>query len=79
MALLTEELGELSRAVRAYEIGRDHPHEQTQSESEQKDHICEELADFLDNLLILADKYGYRPDELIKDSEDKLRQRFSDK
>ncbi|MFT8537086.1 MazG-like family protein [Bifidobacterium aquikefiri] len=71
MVFLTEELGELSQAVRAYEIGRDHPHEQPQSESDQQDHILEKLADVLDNVLILADKYGYSPDELIEASEGK--------
>ncbi|MFT9008798.1 MAG: MazG-like family protein [Bifidobacterium sp.] len=79
LAFLTEELGELSQAVRAYEIGRDHPHEQVQTESEQHDHIREELADVLDNVLILADKYGYGPDELIEASEGKLHERFSEK
>ncbi|MFT8705070.1 MazG nucleotide pyrophosphohydrolase domain-containing protein [Bifidobacterium aquikefiricola] len=79
LAFLTEELGELSQAVRAYEIGRDHPHERVRTESEQQAHILEELADVFDNVLILADTYGYSPDELIQASESKLRERFSEK
>jgi hypothetical protein len=40
---LTEEVGEVSQAIRAVEIGRDHPGEIEQSPAAQRDHLHEEL------------------------------------
>lgn len=75
---LTEEVGELSRAIRAIEIGRDHPGEhETQGEREYNLH--EELADVMDQVLILCDKYDVDPDSLMAFSEKKLRKRFNEK
>jgi NTP pyrophosphatase (non-canonical NTP hydrolase) len=79
LAFLNEEIGELAQAVRTHEIGRDHPHEQQQSEDEQLSHIREELADVLDNVIIMADKYGFTPEDLMEASELKLRTRFNTK
>ncbi|MFT9111264.1 MAG: MazG-like family protein [Bifidobacterium psychraerophilum] len=76
LAFLTEEMGELAQAVRTHEIGRDHPDEQRQSVEKQQERILEELADVFDNVLILADKYGYSPEDLMRASESKLRARF---
>ncbi|RRG17664.1 hypothetical protein D3P96_06845 [Weissella viridescens] len=73
---LTEEVGELSQAIRRFEIGRDHPGEKPQTVSEEKAHIVEELADVLDEVLIFCDKFGIEPDELLQYSEDKLKGRF---
>ncbi|MGO3357986.1 MAG: MazG nucleotide pyrophosphohydrolase domain-containing protein [Bifidobacterium crudilactis] len=78
LAFMSEELGELAQAVRTHEIGRDHPHEQKLSEDEQLSHIREELADVLDNLLIMADKYGFTADDLMQASEAKLTKRFGE-
>lgn len=54
---LSEEVGELAQAVRAYEIGRARPDENEQSQAQKLQHIEEEIGDVLNNLLILADKY----------------------
>ena len=75
---LTEEVGELSRAVRAVEIGRDHPGEATQSPEALRDNLTEELADVLDQVLIMADKFHIAPNTLLIHSEAKLHQRFKE-
>ena len=74
---LTEEVGEVSRAVRAIEIGRDRPDEESLSEETYKTHLKEELGDVLDNILILADKYDISLEEIIEAHQSKLRNRFS--
>ena len=58
---LTEEVGELSRAIRAMKIGRDHPGEP---------------ADVLDQVLIMADKFDIDPETLLEYSQEKLTKRF---
>ena len=42
---LTEELGELSRAVRTIEVGRDHPGEAEPTRADANANLIEELAD----------------------------------
>lgn len=74
---LTEEVGELSRAVRAIEIGRDHPGETKQSQKDLKDNLVEELADVLDQVLIMANKFDIDPEILLEYSQDKLTKRFN--
>ena len=73
---LTEEVGEVSQAIRAVEIGRDHPGEIEQSPAAQRDHLHEELADTLDQVLILCSKYDIDAEELLHYSEQKLHDRF---
>lgn len=73
---LTEETGELSRAIRALEIGRDHPGEPVKSQHALDANLKEELADVLDQVLILSDKFGIDPESLLEQSERKLTQRF---
>jgi NTP pyrophosphatase (non-canonical NTP hydrolase) len=77
MVFLTEELGELAQVVRAREIGRDHPHDDIDLEGDVQGHIREEIADVLDNLVILAEKYDISPSALMEASESKLSQRFA--
>lgn len=72
---MTEELGELSRAVRALEIGRDHPGEKIEQAGWQAN-LVEEMADVMDQLLILASKFDITPAELMEQSENKLLKRF---
>ncbi|PAK84663.1 MazG nucleotide pyrophosphohydrolase domain-containing protein [Lentilactobacillus parakefiri] len=74
---LTEEVGELSRAIQAIEIGRDHPGEH-ETKDERKDNLHEELADVMDQVLILCDKYQVDPDSLMAFSEAKLKKRFNE-
>ncbi|EEI20639.1 hypothetical protein B2D45_09045 [Lactobacillus hilgardii] len=73
---LTEEVGELSRAIRAIEIGRDHPGEKVKSKPELRDNLVEELADTMDQVLILCGKFDVDPEKLMAASEKKLRSRF---
>ncbi|AFS00890.1 MazG nucleotide pyrophosphohydrolase domain-containing protein [Lentilactobacillus buchneri] len=74
---LTEEVGELSRAIRAIEIGRDHPGEHD-TRDERNYNLHEELADVMDQVLILCDKYQVDPDSLMAFSEAKLKKRFNE-
>lgn len=73
---LTEEVGELSRAIRAIEIGRDHPGETRQSQKDLKDNLVEELADVLDQVLIITEKFDIDPETLLEHSQEKLTKRF---
>lgn len=74
---LTEEVGELSRAIRAIEIGRDHPGEKVKTPPELRANLVEELADTMDQVLILCGKFGVDPEQLMIASEEKLKRRFS--
>lgn len=73
---LTEEVGELSRAVRALEIGRHHPGEQAVTPAAARANLVEELGDCLDQLLVICAKFEVTPDEIIQASEHKMKQRF---
>lgn len=73
---LIEEVGELSQGIRAYEIGRDHPGELEKTVAEKKDNVVEELADVMDAVLILCDKFDIAPELLFSKSEDKLNARY---
>ncbi|WP_137596719.1 MazG nucleotide pyrophosphohydrolase domain-containing protein [Paucilactobacillus kaifaensis] len=75
---ISEEIGELSRAVRSLEIGRDHPGEQSLTEAELRDNLMEELADALDQLLVLGSHYDIKAADLLNYSEKKLQQRYKD-
>lgn len=76
---LSEEVGELSRAIRTIELGRDHPGEAVQSTDAKYDNLKEELADCFDQLLIICSKYQIKPSELSQYSEHKLTERFKNK
>lgn len=73
---LTEEVGELSQAIRQFEYGRDHPGDKVVSKQTEKDHIVEELADVMDEVLIFCDKYDISVQDLLDYSEAKLAKRF---
>ncbi|MFT8866187.1 MAG: MazG-like family protein [Lacticaseibacillus paracasei] len=75
---LTEETGELSRAIRAIEIGRDHPGEERPDQSALRENLTEELADVLDQVLIISAKFDINPETLLLYSEHKLQGRFKD-
>lgn len=79
IGFLTEEVGELSRAIRSIEIGRDRPDELLKSEAYYKENLIEELGDVFDNVLIIADKYDILLDEIIKYHRRKLEERFKEK
>lgn len=73
---LTEEVGEVSKAIRTIEIGRDRPDEETLPKAQQINNLKEELGDVLDNLFILADKYDIDLTEIMTSHQDKLTQRY---
>ncbi|WP_251067903.1 MazG-like family protein [Apilactobacillus xinyiensis] len=77
MNFIAEEIGELARAVRAIEIGRDHPGESKKTPEQLDDNLHEELSDLLDQVLVLASKYNISGEELLKYSEHKLHKRFN--
>ncbi|MBU8637587.1 MazG nucleotide pyrophosphohydrolase domain-containing protein [Bacillus pumilus] len=78
LGFLMEETGELARAVRAIEIGRDRPDEQKQKSAELKRELVEEMGDVLGNLLILADFYDVTVEEIFSSHQQKLTKRFSE-
>ncbi|MEG0286931.1 MULTISPECIES: MazG-like family protein [Vagococcus] len=73
---LSEETGEVARAVRGIEIGRDRPDEEVKSDKELIDNLKEELGDVLDNIFILADKYDIEFEDILISHQQKLIERF---
>ena len=73
---LTEEVGEVARAIRTLEIGRDRPDEQAPTQQEQLENLTEELGDVLDNLFILADKYDISLEAIMESHQRKLLERY---
>ena len=73
---LTEEVGEVSRVVRAIEIGRDRPDEQTKTQEELKQELKEELGDVLSNLIVLSQKYDFDLQDIMETHVTKLSKRF---
>ncbi len=73
---LTEEVGEVSRVVRAIEIGRDRPDEDAKTEEELKQELKEELGDVLSNLIILSQKYDLDLQDIMDAHVAKLSKRF---
>ncbi|MBR0572673.1 MULTISPECIES: MazG nucleotide pyrophosphohydrolase domain-containing protein [Pasteurellaceae] len=72
---LMEEVGELSQAIRRYEIGRDRPDE-VENKNESLDQIKEELGDVLDNIMILVDKYDFNINDIINEHIEKIEKRY---
>lgn len=75
---LTEEVGEVSRVVRAIEIGRDRPDEQTKQVEELKMELKEELGDVLANFIILSQKYDLDLQDIMNAHVEKLSKRFQE-
>lgn len=76
IGFLAEETGEVARAIRALEIGRDWPDELESSENELKLELMEELGDVLGNVTVIANKYGISLEEIFIAHRDKLEKRF---
>ncbi|AKL86450.1 hypothetical protein C6370_07755 [Bacillus atrophaeus] len=76
VGFLMEEAGELARAVRAYEIGRDRPDEKESTLEERKQELIEEMGDVIGNIAILADMYDVSLEDVMKAHQDKLTKRF---
>jgi len=73
---LTEETGEVARAIRAIEIGRDHPGERQATTAERQANLKEELSDALDQILVISSLYNIDAQDLLVASERKLTHRF---
>ncbi|WHY48716.1 MazG-like family protein [Lysinibacillus pakistanensis] len=73
-----EETGEVARAIRALEIGRDRPDEKVQSYEENKQELIEELGDVLGNIIVIANKYDISLEEIFNAHQDKLMKRYQD-
>ncbi|MEI5994488.1 MazG nucleotide pyrophosphohydrolase domain-containing protein [Candidatus Enterococcus mansonii] len=78
VGFLAEETGEVARAVRALEIGRDRPDEKVQEKEALIQELTEELGDVLDNVFILADTYDIRFEDILTSHKAKLEERFKD-
>ncbi|MEI5909088.1 MazG-like family protein [Bacillus spongiae] len=77
IGFLAEETGEVARAIRALEIGRDRPDEVTGSLAENKQELTEELGDVLGNLIVIANKYNIPLEEVFQNHKKKLEDRYS--
>ena len=79
IGFLAEETGEVARAIRALEIGRDRPDEVTGTLEENKKELTEELGDVLGNLIVSANKYDISLEEIFSSHKEKLAERYSTK
>lgn len=77
IGFLAEETGEVARAIRALEIGRDRPDEKNASYAENKHHLTEELGDVLGNLIIIANQYDISFEDIVEVHKEKLISRYS--
>lgn len=76
IGFLAEETGEVARAIRALEIGRDRPDETAGTYDEHKQELVEELGDVLGNLIVIANRYDIGLEEIFASHRDKLVQRY---
>lgn len=79
IGFLAEETGEVARAIRALEIGRDRPDEVEGSYQENKSDLTEELGDVLGNLIVIANRYDISFEDILKTHKQKLVARYSSK
>lgn len=76
IGFLSEETGEVARAIRALEIGRDRPDEHPSSYTEGKKHLTEELGDVLGNVVVIANKYNIDLEEIFLQHKNKMSDRY---
>lgn len=77
IGFLAEETGEVARAIRALEIGRDRPDEAPESFMNNRKALVEELGDVLGNVIIIANKYNIALEEVFHSHKEKLLDRYS--
>lgn len=77
IGFLAEETGEVARAIRALEIGRDRPDEIVTSVEQNKANLVEELGDVLGNVIIIANKYNISLEEVFSSHKEKLAKRYA--
>ncbi|WP_211750344.1 MazG-like family protein [Paenibacillus sp. Marseille-Q4541] len=78
IGFLSEETGEVARAIRALEIGRDRPDENEVSYEDRKNELTEELGDVLGNLIIIANKYEINFKDILYAHKEKLSKRYAE-
>ncbi|TCZ80865.1 hypothetical protein E0485_00805 [Paenibacillus albiflavus] len=78
IGFLAEETGEVARAIRALEIGRDRPDENDGSIQEKKQELVEELGDVLGNIIVIANKYDIKLDDIFQAHQEKLNKRYKE-
>jgi NTP pyrophosphatase (non-canonical NTP hydrolase) len=78
IGFLAEETGEVARAIRALEIGRDRPDEVNESFMKNREDLVEELGDVLGNVIVIANKYNISLEEVFNSHKEKLSKRYSD-
>ena len=76
IGFLAEEPGEVARAIRALEIGRDRPDEEDNSFIEGKQELTEELGDVLGNVAVIANKYDIELADIFTGHQKKLSKRY---
>jgi|SRR5699024_5856355 len=76
IGFLSEETGEVARAIRALEIGRGRPDEHAGSFTENKSDLIEELGDVLGNIVVIANKYDIDLEEIFLEHKRKLSNRY---
>lgn len=77
IGFLVEETGEVARAIRSLEIGRDRPDESKRTLSQLKKELTEELGDVLGNLIVIANKYEIPLEDIFRSHRDKLDNRYT--
>lgn len=77
IGFLAEETGEVARAIRALEIGRDRPDEVKDSFMNNRKELVEELGDVLGNVIVIANKYNISLEEVFNSHKEKLSKRYS--
>lgn len=77
IGFLAEETGEVARAIRALEIGRDRPDEVVGTYEENKSDLTEELGDVLGNLIVIANRYDIALEDILQAHKQKLEARYS--
>lgn len=78
IGFLAEETGEVARAIRALEIGRDRPDESVGSQEELRQELVEELGDVLGNVIVIANKYDLSLEDIFHAHRQKLLVRYDD-
>src|SRR5699024_609031 len=77
IGFLAEETGEVARAIRSLEIGRDRPDEQPESYDRNREELVGELGDVRGNGAVIANKYDISRDEVFEAHKEKLSARYS--
>ncbi|WP_017548187.1 MazG nucleotide pyrophosphohydrolase domain-containing protein [Salinicoccus carnicancri] len=77
IGFLAEETGEVARAIRAIEIGRDRPDECDGAYDQNREELVGELGDVLGNVAVIANKYDITLEEVFNAHKEKLSERYS--